>query len=58
MKKIVFFGAGNISQSIILGLIAKGYKKKDILYIDRNKENQKHLKKIGIKNILKLLKIR
>ena len=46
MKKIVFFGAGNISQSIILGLIAKGYKKKDILYVDRNKENQKHLKKI------------
>ena len=39
MKKIVFFGAGNISQSIILGLIAKGYKKKDILYVDRNKEN-------------------
>ena len=57
MKKIVFFGAGNISQSIILGLIAKGYKKKDILYIDRNKENQKHLKKIGIKKYKKFVLI-
>lgn len=56
MKKIVFFGAGNISQSIILGLIAKGYKKKDILYVDRNKENQKHLKKIGIKKYSKAFK--
>ena len=49
MKKIVFFGAGNISQSIILGLIAKGYKKKDILYVERKKENQKKKKKVGIR---------
>ena len=49
MKKIVFFGAGNIAQSIILGLISIGYDKRNILFIDRNKKNQSYLKKIGIK---------
>ena len=40
MKKIVFFGAGNIAQSIILGLISSGYEKENILFIDRNRRNQ------------------
>ena len=31
MKKIVFFGAGNIAQSIILGLISSGHNKENIL---------------------------
>ena len=49
MKKIVFFGAGNIAQSIILGLISSGYEKENILFIDRNRSNQNILKKLGIK---------
>ena len=48
MKKIVFFGAGNIAQSIILGLISSGHDKENILFIDRNKKNQSVLKKLGI----------
>ena len=46
MKKIVFFGAGNIAQSIILGLISIGYDKRNILFIDRNKKNQSYLRKL------------
>jgi pyrroline-5-carboxylate reductase len=38
MKKIVFFGAGNIAQSIILGLISSGHDKENILFIDRNRK--------------------
>ena len=38
MKKIVFFGAGNIAQSIILGLISAGHNKENILFIDRNRK--------------------
>jgi pyrroline-5-carboxylate reductase len=49
MKKIVFFGAGNIAQSIILGLISSGHDKENILFIDRNRKNQNVLKKLGIK---------
>ena len=33
MKKIVFFGAGNITQSIILGLISSGHNKENILSV-------------------------
>lgn len=46
MKKIVFFGAGNIAQSIILGLISSGHNKENILFIDRNRKNQNVLKKL------------
>ena len=46
MGTTVFFGAGNISQSIIKGLIKNGVSKKDILYIDRNASNKKILSKI------------
>jgi len=45
MKKIVFFGAGNITQSIILGLISSGHNKENILFIDRNRKNRNVLKK-------------
>lgn len=55
MGTTVFFGAGNISQSIIKGLIKNGVSKKDILYIDRNASNKKILSKIGIKPIDKNL---
>jgi len=48
MKKIVFFGAGNIAQSIILGLISSGHDKENILFIDRNRKNKNVLKKLGI----------
>ena len=49
MKRIVFFGAGNITQSIILGLISSGHNKENILFIDRNRKNRNVLKKLGIK---------
>jgi pyrroline-5-carboxylate reductase len=39
MKRLVFFGAGNISQAIIDGLIDGGYSKENIAYVDRNKSN-------------------
>ena len=48
MKGIVFFGAGNISQSIIIGLINNGFQKKYINFIDRNPLNNKIIKKMGI----------
>lgn len=53
MKTTLFFGAGNISQSIIKGLIKNGVSKKDILFIDRNPSNTKELLKMGIKSISK-----
>lgn len=53
MKKTLFYGAGNISQSIIKGLIKNGVSKKDILFIDRNPSNTKELLKMGIKSISK-----
>ncbi|MDA9755111.1 NAD(P)-binding domain-containing protein [Gammaproteobacteria bacterium] len=51
MKNIVFFGGGNIAQSIIKGLIDSGYSKANIFYVDRNDNNQKELKKLGIKKL-------
>ena len=51
MKKIVFFGAGNIAQALIEGMISNGHNKSNILFIDRNSQNSKKLKKIGIKEL-------
>ena len=51
MKNIIFFGAGNISQAIIIGLIKSGMSKDNILYIDRNAKNKKVLLRMGIKPI-------
>ena len=51
MKNIAFFGCGNIAQSIIKGLISSGYSPKNIFFIDRNINNQKALKKLGIKKL-------
>ena len=50
MKRLVFFGAGNISQAIIGGLIDGGYSKDNIAYVDRNKSNSLKLKKQQVKN--------
>ncbi len=49
MKKILFYGAGNISQALIMGLLSSGFNKNNIEYIDRNLSNQKNLKKLKIK---------
>jgi pyrroline-5-carboxylate reductase len=49
MKKIVFYGGGNIAQANIKGLISSGIKKQDILYIERNIKNKEILNKIGVK---------
>ena len=49
MKKIVFFGAGNIAQALIEGMLSSGINKKDILFIDRNTKNKHTMKKTGIK---------
>ena len=49
MNKIVFYGSGNISQSIVSGLISSGYDKNLIEFIDRNKINSNRTKKLGIK---------
>ena len=51
MKNIVFFGGGNIAQSIIKGLISSGYNKKNIFFVDRNSSNQKALNQLGIKKL-------
>ena len=51
MKRLIFFGAGNISQAVISGLINSGYSKKDIFYIDRNQANSLKLKKLKIKRL-------
>ena len=53
MKKILFFGAGNIAQALIFGLILSGFDKKNILFIDRNTNNKKALKNIGIREYSK-----
>jgi Pyrroline-5-carboxylate reductase len=39
VKKILFYGAGNISQALIMGLLSSGFNKVDIEYIDRNLSN-------------------
>ena len=49
MKKLIFFGAGNISQAVIDGLIVSGYNKENISYIDRNRSNASKLQKQKIK---------
>ena len=49
MKRILFYGGGNIAQAIIYGLLSSGLDKSSIFYIDRNKTNQLKLKKLGIK---------
>ena len=49
MKKIVFYGSGNISQALIAGLINSGYNKNLIEFIDRNKINSQKTKKLGVK---------
>ena len=49
MKKILFYGGGNIAQSVIQGLIKSGFSKKNIYFIDRNLSNQKILKKLKIR---------
>ena len=46
MKKILFYGAGNISQALIMGLLSSGFNKNNIEYIDRNLSNQKILKNL------------
>ena len=56
MKKILFYGAGNISQALIMGLLSSGFNKNNIEYIDRNLSNQKNLKKLKIKNVKKHIK--
>ena len=50
MNQIIFYGCGNISQTIIKGLILDGFAKKNILYIDRNPLNKKKLSQYGIKS--------
>ena len=49
MKNILFFGGGNIAQSVIEGLIKSGYKRNNIFFIDRNAKNKKKLEKLKIK---------
>ena len=49
MKKILFYGGGNIAQSVIEGIIKSGFSKKNIYFIDRNLSNQKKLKKLKIR---------
>ena len=49
MKNILFYGGGNIAQSVIEGLIKSGFSKKNICFIDRNLSNQKKLKKLKIR---------
>ena len=49
MKRLVFFGAGSISQAVIDGLIESGYSKENISYVDRNKSNSLKLNKQKIK---------
>jgi len=51
MKDILFYGGGNIAQSVIEGLIKSGYPKNNIYYKDRNITNQKKLKKLKIRKL-------
>ena len=53
MKNILFFGGGNIAQSVIEGLIKSGYKRNNIFFIDRNTKNKNKLKKLKIKEFSK-----
>ena len=46
MKKIVFYGSGNISQALIAGLISAGFNKNLIEFIDRNNTNSRKTKKL------------
>ena len=49
MKKILFYGAGNISQALIMGLLSSGFNKNNIEYIEdrcTKMEYQKHFLKI------------
>ena len=50
MKNVVFYGGGSISQAIIEGLVASGFNKENIFYVDRNSTNNKKLKKLKDKN--------
>jgi pyrroline-5-carboxylate reductase len=52
VKKILFYGGGNIAQSVIEGLIKSGFPKKNIYFIDRNPSNQKKLKKLKIRKFV------
>ncbi len=49
MKKIFFFGGGNIAMAAIDGLIKSGFPKKDLLVIDRNAAKINKFNKVGIK---------
>tara|TARA_B100000965_G_scaffold54295_1_gene40795 strand:- start:130 stop:918 length:789 start_codon:yes stop_codon:yes gene_type:complete len=49
VKNILFYGGGNIAQSVIEGLTKSGFSKKNIYFIDRNLSNQKKLKKLKIR---------
>ena len=51
MKNIAFYGAGNISTSIITGLIYSGFNSKNIFYIDRNPKNHSYLRKLKTRNL-------
>ena len=53
MKNVVFYGGGSISQAIIEGLIASGFNKENIFYVDRNSTNNKKLKKLKIRSFKK-----
>jgi pyrroline-5-carboxylate reductase len=46
---ILFYGGGNIAQAVIKGLIASGYEKKQVKFLDRNKSNRKTLSSFDIK---------
>ena len=46
---ILFYGGGNIAQAVIKGLIASGYEKKQVKFLDRNKSNRKTLSGFDIK---------
>ena len=48
MKKILFYGCGNISQSLIKGLLNSGFNNEDIFFKDRNIRNHKISNTIGI----------
>lgn len=53
MKNILFYGSGNISSSIIEGLLKFGYKKKNIFAYTRNISTRNKLKKLKINSISK-----
>ena len=50
MKKIVFYGSGNISP-LIAGLISAGFNKNLIEFIDRNNTNSRKTKKLEQKKL-------